>query len=172
MTENISADDLQQVELLLGREPRGLEAVAVRDNQGVPMVIRVAPLVDGKPFPTLFWLIDKRLSYAIDQVEASGLIARLQKQVDDSVELQQQMREDHQAYIELRLSYMSPEQREAISASGFAAALEQRGIGGIADFQRIRCLHTYYAAHLVRPNTVGKLLDDYWSEAGVTFSHF
>jgi len=39
------------------------------------------------------------------------------------------------------------------------AALEERGIGGIAESTRIRCLHTWYAAHLVEPNTIGALID-------------
>lgn len=168
----VTAEDRQQVAELLGREPRGLEAVAVRDDKGVPMVIRVAPLVDDKPFPTLFWLIDKRINYAIDQVEAGGLIAKFQQQVDGDQQLQLQLRADHQKYIALRLSYMSPSQRESIEQRGFSSALEERGIGGIADFQRIRCLHTYYAAHLVCPNVVGRLLDAYWRDVGVTFSHF
>ena len=42
---------------LLGREPRGLEEVAVAHPDGEPVVIRVASLVAEKPFPTLFWLV-------------------------------------------------------------------------------------------------------------------
>ena len=42
--------------------------------------------------------------------------------------------------------------------------LQARGVGGIADFTRIRCLHTWYAAHLVVPNTIGRLLDEHWAE--------
>lgn len=168
---SISESDLVVIETLLGREPRGLEAVAVRDKDGVPMVLRVAPLVNDKPFPTMFWLIDKRLNYAIDQVEARGLIAQLQAQVDASDELQAQMAADHQAHIALRLSFMSDDDKTRIQALGFEEVLSTRGIGGIADFQRIRCLHTYYASHLVSPNAVGGLLDEYWREKGVEFSH-
>lgn len=163
--------DAGVIEALLGREPRGLEAVAVRDKDGVPMVIRVSPLVAGKPFPTLFWLIDKRLNYAIDQVEAMGLIAQLQSQVDESSELQGQMARDHQEHIGLRQSFISLTMKERIQALGYADVLSTRGIGGIADFQRIRCLHTYYAAHLVSRNTVGTLLDDYWQQTGAAFPH-
>ena len=168
---SISESDLVVIEALLGREPRGLEAVAVRDKEGVPMVLRVAPLVNDKPFPTMFWLIDKRLNYAIDQVEAKGLIAQLQVRVDASDELQAQMAADHQEHIALRLSLMSDDDKARIQTLGFAEVLSTRGIGGIADFQRIRCLHTYYASHLVSPNTVGALLDEHWIHAGVEFSH-
>jgi hypothetical protein len=136
------------------------------------MVIRVAPLVNNKPFPTMLWLIDKRLNYAIDQVEAGGLIADLQEQVDASEELQAAMIADHQCYIALRQSFMSAEESQLIQSLGYHDVLSQRGIGGIADFQRIRCLHTYYAAHLVKANTVGRLLDNYWHSREFSFPHF
>jgi len=42
----------------LDREPRGLREIAGWNEAGQPAVIRVAPVVDGKPFPTLYWLID------------------------------------------------------------------------------------------------------------------
>jgi hypothetical protein len=74
------------------------------------------------------------------------------------------MYEDHEAHIALRASYLTQSEREVAERQGFLSALEARGIGGIADFSRIRCLHTWYAAHLVNSNTVGRLLDAYWSE--------
>ena len=42
---------------------------------------------------------------------------------------------------------------------------DRQGIGGIGDFKRIRCFHTWYAAHLVAPNTVGAMLDTWWAES-------
>lgn len=167
----ISQIDIDKVSSLLGREPRGLRDIAVRTRHGEPAVIEVASLVDKKPFPTLFWLIDKQLNYAIDRVEATGLIAEFQQVIDDSPELQAAMMADHQAYIALRQSKMSDLDKQQAEELGFADVLQRRGIGGIENFQRIRCLHTYYAAHLVMPNTVGQLLDSHWQAAGVTFTH-
>lgn len=160
----ISADVLDRVTYLLGREPRGLEAVAVAAAGGEPMVIRVASLVDDRPFPTLFWLVDSDLSYRIDQAEAGGLIRQFQRRVDASPELQGQMQLDHRAHIALRASYLSTATLQRLNALGFGGALNDRGIGGIADLTRIRCLHTWYAAHLVVPNTIGAMLDDWWRE--------
>ena len=151
---------------LLGREPRGLREVPVRHPDGEPVVIRVASLVDGKPFPTLFWLVDPTINYRIDQEEASGLIKRLQQRVDDDPELQAEMVADHRGYVALRDSYLDDDERAFLATSGLAPALAERGIGGIADFGRIRCLHTWYAAHLVVPNTIGRLLEAHWAEAG------
>lgn len=164
-----SPQEVANVARLLGREPRGLEAIAVFAANGKPAVIRVASLVDGKPFPTMFWLVEPALNYAIDQAEAGGLIAHLQARVDTDAELRRAMAADHAAHIDLRDSYINPGQRAEIDTLGFAEVLRRRGIGGIEDGARIRCLHTWYAAHLVVPNTVGRLLDAHWqaeAEAG------
>ena len=159
--------DAQRAEVakLLGREPRGLRDIPVSDEQGRARVIRVASLVDGKPFPTLFWLVDPALNYRIDQEEARGLIAQLQAAINASPSLQSAMAEDHSRYIALRDSHMSAEDRAAIARLGFSDVFQHKGIGGIADRSRIRCLHTWYAAHLVCPNTVGELLERHWQQA-------
>ncbi len=158
----VSEQDYQRVADLLGRRPRGLEAVAVADEQGRPQVIRVASLVDEKPFPTLFWLVDPALCYRIDRAEAEGLIAVFQGRVDADQLLRDALDRDHLAYIKLRDQCMSAAVRAGLQSLGFADVLAARGVGGIADFGRIRCLHTWYAAHLVVPNTVGRMLDEHW----------
>ncbi|MEO0435724.1 MAG: DUF501 domain-containing protein [Pseudomonadota bacterium] len=149
----------------LGREPRGLRAVAVWDDRGEPMVIRVASLVEGKPFPTLYWLIDPALSLRLDREEAGGLIAKIQDEVDGSEQLQEFLAVDHRKHIALRESFLNSEERASLHAHGLWGALSSRGIGGIGNFDRVRCLHTWYASHLVVPNTVGRLVDEYWSAA-------
>lgn len=158
----LTPETVNQVTELLGRPPRGLEEVVVHSVAGAPVVIRVASLVDNKPFPTLFWLVDPALCYRIDQNEASGLIKQFQQRIDADGELQSAMRADHLAHIALREAYMVPSLRQRMGQLGFGAALTGKGIGGIADFSRIRCLHTWYGAHLVVPNTVGAMLDAWW----------
>jgi hypothetical protein len=153
------------VEQRLGRTPRGLRAVAVVDAQGLPQVIRVASLVDDKPFPTLFWLIDPVLALKIDREEAAGTIAMLQARLDHEPALREAMAEDHRRHIALRDGYVSAAERDLLESRGQWSALAGRGIGGIADSSRIRCLHTWYAAHLVVPNTIGRLLDERWAKA-------
>lgn len=162
----VTAQTTAAVAALLGRNPRGLEAVAVARPDGQPVVIRVASLVDNQPFPTLFWLLDPDLCYRIDQAEASGLIKVLQQRIDSDPALQHAMSEDHREHIRLRNSYMDKPLRERLHKLGYAEVFASRGIGGITDFSRIRCLHTWYAAHLVVPNTVGRLLDEWWQQQG------
>jgi len=162
--EPLDTATLAAVRQRLGREPRGLRAVAVRDACGLPVVIRVASVVDGKPFPTLFWLIDPGIAYRIDRAEAGGLIARLQQQVNGDAGLRERMVDDHRRHIALRAQYLQPAEQALLAGSGMLGALRERGIGGIADFTRIRCLHTWYAAHLVVPNSIGALLEAHWQE--------
>ncbi len=160
VAENITPSHIEAVTQLLGREPRGLEAIEVLDADGIPSVIRVCSLVDRKPFPTMFWLVDKKINYQLDGLESGGLIRHLQQQVDSNEKLKSALALDHRRYIDLRVSNMSAGVKQLLMSLNYYDALQKRGIGGIADFACIRCLHTYYAAHLVRANTIGTWLDD------------
>jgi len=160
----ISQESIAAVDALLGRPARGLRNIPVTDENGAPRVIQVASLVENKPFPTLFWLVDPVLNYRIDQLEARGLIAELQQRIDESETLQDSMRKDHEAHIALRNELMQAQDRSKLEQQGYFESLQKRGIGGIENFSRIRCLHTWYAAHLVEANTVGQLLDEVFAQ--------
>ena len=148
----------------LDREPRGLRSIVAWDEHGRPRVVQVALVVDDKPFPTVFWLIDPALCLAIDRLEAAGCIARLQQQVDQSPELRAEMRIDHEKHQAVRAATMTLTEREFLESSGMIGAFTSRGIGGIQGVDRIRCLHTWYAAHCVHPNVVGRMIDELLSE--------
>lgn len=163
-TEEITPEVRERIALLLGREPRGLRRVAVQRDDGEPRVIQVASLVADKPFPTLFWLVDPELNYALDQLEASGLIGVLQRAVDQDTALQTAMRKDHEKHIALRNRLMTAHDRRRLQELGFYHTLQNRGIGGIENAVRVRCLHTWYAAHLVVSNSIGRQVDQHWSD--------
>ena len=103
---SVTPAEHQRVSELLGREARGLRAIPVKSDTGDPMVIRVASIVDDRPFPTLFWLVDPGLNYRIDQLEAGGFIAELQLRIDEDPSLRECMAEDHSAHIALRNALM------------------------------------------------------------------
>ena len=115
----------------LGREPRGFCDVSAFNSQGKPAVIRVSSVVDGKPFPTLFWLIDADISLKIDRLEAAGWIAKLQRDVDISATLQEQMALAHEAHKRVRETFLSEAERTLLTDRGMMSALADRGIGGI-----------------------------------------
>jgi hypothetical protein len=160
----LTADQRARVAALLGREPRGLREIPVADAHGEPLVIRVASVVDDKPFPTLYWLVGAELCLRIDRLEAAGWISRLQDRVDASTTLQQAMQDDHARHREARSHFLSDAELQLLTKKGMQAALDERGIGGISEPTRIRCLHTWYAAHLVTPNTIGQLVDELFAE--------
>ena len=160
----LTADQRARVAALLGREPRGLREIPVADAHGEPLVIRVASVVDDKPFPTLYWLVGAELCLRIDRLEAAGWISRLQDRVDASTTLQQAMQDDHARHREARSRFLSDAELQLLTKKGMQAALDERGIGGISEPTRIRCLHTWYAAHLVTPNTIGQLVDELLAE--------
>ena len=144
---------------VLGREPRGLREIAGWTSDCLPAVIRVAPIVDGKPFPTLYWLIDPVWNLTLDRLEAAGHIAAIQEQVDESPALRSRMRSDHAAYRRSREEFMTSEDKQFLTAKGMMTAFTDRGVGGIVDPDRVRCLHTWYAAHWICPNAIGELID-------------
>ena len=162
-SDHISPALRARVASLLGREPRGLRGIPVCREDGDPRVIQVASLVGDKPFPTLFWLVDPDLNYAIDRLEAGGFIAELQADIDQRPALQDAMRMDHQRHIALRNRLMTAPDKERLRALGFYETLQIRGIGGIEKASRVRCLHTWYAAHLVEPNSIGERVDQHWA---------
>ena len=143
----------------LGRKPRGFCDVSAFNDNGQPAVIRVSSVVDGKPFPTLFWLIDAEISLKIDRLEAAGWIAELQKRVNESSAIKLQMKQAHEAHNKLRDGFLTEEERMLLDARGMMSALSDRGIGGIQEPDRIRCLHTWYAAHMVDHNCIGGAVD-------------
>ena len=66
-------DDHEVVAALLGRRPKGRFEVVVRDDAGVPVVIRNHPLLeDGRPMPTRFWLVGDDLRSRIGTLESTG----------------------------------------------------------------------------------------------------
>jgi hypothetical protein len=150
---------LDHISARLGRTPRGLRSVAAVNAEGAPAVIRVASVVDQKPFPTLYWLIDADYCLQIDRLEASGWIAKVQAVIEETEALQAMMAEDHRQHVALRSQFLHHDERDLLQEHGMESALEERGIGGIADLARVRCFHTWYAAHLVVPNCIGSIVD-------------
>jgi hypothetical protein len=151
---NIEAIVAQQI----GRTPQGFQGVAVW-RRSRPAVIRVAPIVRKQPFPTTFWLTDPELNLVLDRLEAGGAIATLQSQVDVDPAIAARMAQDHRAHQALRQRLWTSVQAQEVASSAFANVFESRGIGGIEADDRIRCLHTWMASHLVVRNVIGEMTE-------------
>src|SRR5690554_4882177 len=105
----------------LGRAPRGLEAVAATDSEGTPLVLRMAPIVDGKPFPTLYWLCSERLKVEISRIEAVGVIKQLEARLQDAPAFLAAYHATHRDYVAARKPHMSETPKAALIQPGYPA---------------------------------------------------
>lgn len=147
----VSEEDRETVAALLGREPRARFDVVVRNAEGVPMVIRNAPvLADGTPMPTRFYLVDRDLNRRIGTLEAAGGVRRAETDVGLEV-----IEATHRAYASERDAAMPPDW------SG------PRPTGGVGGTRRgVKCLHAHYAYYLAGgEDPVGQWVDQRLEEA-------
>ncbi|MBB3191219.1 DUF501 domain-containing protein [Halomonas cerina] len=143
----------------LGREPRGIEALAATDGEGTPLVLRMAPIVDGRPFPTLYWLCSERLKVELSRIEAVGVIKQLEARLQRDADFLAAYHRSHEDYVRARWAVMTEAQRAEVERLGYGEVLRIRGIGGITNRDQVRCLHTQYAHHLCGDNAIGQWLD-------------
>ncbi|MCK5246132.1 DUF501 domain-containing protein [Candidatus Bipolaricaulota bacterium] len=139
--ESEALKDRKIVGQQIGRSPRGQFVVSVRCSYGYPQVIRVHPVVQGKPFPTLFWLTCPFLSNEIDHLEAGGWVKRLEARMIAESDLRAAMQSAHQRYCRQRDRLLSPGEIATLEADGTMVGLSERGIGGLSDWDRLKCLH-------------------------------
>jgi hypothetical protein len=162
----VSEQDLQTIQAQIGRVPRGVLSVETRCPAGHPQVIKVYPLLEKKnsdsmePFPTLFWLTCPNIITQISRLEYQGWIVQLEQRLQDDEEAMKQYEQNHRQYLEERWQTLKPDDQQRIREAGWEAMYLKRGIGGIADWGHIKCLHLQYAHHLARGNIIGQWLDE------------
>lgn len=153
---------LATIEQQLGRRPRGLKAIAFSSANGVPLVLKMRPLVDNKPFPTLYWLSSRDLHKAISQIEMVGTVKTLEKRLQDDPDLMAAYQANQREYVAERWASCSSEDVAELTRLGYVDLLDTYGIGGLRDWEQIRCLHMHYAHHLCGNNVIGQWLDEHY----------
>ena len=156
----ISDADVAAITAQLGREPRGLRAVAHRCPCGLPDVVETAPrLPDGTPFPTLYYLTCPRATARASALEAGGMMREMTGQLADDITRASYQRA-HEDYLARR------------DAAADAQGLERlprgtQSAGGMPD--RVKCLHALVAHELAVPgaNAFGRdalaAMGEWWS---------
>jgi len=126
-------DDRALVSERLGRAPMGDFDVVVRDETGVPRVIRNAPfLADGTPMPTRYWLVDAVTCEAVARLEAAGGVKAAEAAVAPDT-----LARAHARYAADRDAAIPPDHAGP------------RPYGGVGGTRRgVKCLHAHYAWHL------------------------
>jgi hypothetical protein len=139
----IAPQDAAAVTAQLGREPRGLRAVAHRCPCGLPAVVETAPrLPDGSPFPTLYYLTCPRAAAAIGRLEAAGTMRAMTERLAADEPLRAAYDRAHQDYLA---------RRDAAAAAAGVEPLPPgtQSAGGMPD--RVKCLHALVAHELAVP---------------------
>ncbi|GGG16664.1 hypothetical protein GCM10007304_33500 [Rhodococcoides trifolii] len=145
MSSAVPDADLQAVAQQLGREPRGVLAIAYRTPDGRPAVVKTAPkLPDGTPFPTLYYLTDPRLTAEASRQESAGVMREMTERLGVDEDLAA-------AYLLAAQSYLA--ERDAIEPLG----TDFTG-GGMPD--RVKCLHVLMAHSLAKGPGVNPLGDE------------
>lgn len=139
-------DDREMVRILLGREPQGAFEVVHRDDQGWPVVIRNAPLLDdGAPMPTSYWLVGEEQVRRIGHLEAAGGVRAAERTVDPS-----ELEAAHHRYAA---------ERDARLPSDHTGPRPSGGVGGTRV--GVKCLHAHYAWFLAGgDDPVGRWIAD------------
>ena len=129
----VSAADRARVAELLGRAPEGDFEVVVRDRAGDPVVIRNAPILrDGRPMPTLYWLVGAEARRRVGRLEASGGVRAAEAAVSAAA-----LEAAHARYAA---------ERDAAVAADHTGPRPTGGVGGTR--RGVKCLHAHYAWHL------------------------
>lgn len=142
-----TAADLQVVAAQLGREPRGVVAIAHRCPCGCPTVVRTAPrLPDGTPFPTTYYATCPRLTAATSTLESSGLMREMTERLAGDDELAAGHRAAHEHYLAARAELADVPEIAGVSAGGMPT--------------RVKCLHVLVAHALAAGPGVNPLGDE------------
>ncbi|WP_020496477.1 DUF501 domain-containing protein [Sciscionella marina] len=140
-----SEADRALVTAQLGREPRGMRAVAFRCPSGHPAVVQTSPrLPDGTPFPTLYYLTCPKLCSLVGTLEASGLMKRITERLAEDPGLAEGYERAHRDYLA---------ERDAIESLGTEVSA-----GGMPG--RVKCLHVHLAHALARGPGVNPVGDE------------
>jgi hypothetical protein len=128
-----SESDVLALTELLGRAPRAEFDVVVRGDDGRPIVIRNAPLLDdGTPMPTRYWLVDPELVTRVSRLESAGAVREAEREVDRA-----DLTHTHERYAT---------ERDGALPAHHAGPRPTGGVGGTRA--GVKCLHAHLAYHL------------------------
>lgn len=170
MKNDLSDQQLVFIRQQLGREPRGIVGIAASSKGGVPLVLKMRSLVDDKPFPTLYWLSSKDLHKAIAHIETSGAVKQLEQRIQEDEGFRHSYLNNHKNYVRQRWQAMTAADKSRLETLGFSDLFHRYGIGGIAQWDKVRCLHMQYAHHLAADNVIGQWMDETFDLQALTIN--
>lgn len=131
---------------------------------GHALVLRCYPLRERgdriEPFPTLYWLECKDVAARIARLEYGGAVGELEARIAADPAFRAAVHADHDAYVAERWELLRPTDRARVAEAGLTTALLERGIGGLANRDAVKCLHLHYAHHLAVGSTLGRAIEE------------
>lgn len=128
-------DDSRVVAVQLGRPTRAATDVVVRCHLGLPVVVRMPPLLeDGTPFPTRYWLTCPLATTRVGRMEAAAGVRSAQRRARSDDEFRARLDAANARYAS---------ERDAELPAG-ASPVPRGGVGG-SEGDGVKCLHAHYA---------------------------
>lgn len=136
-------DDVVRAQI--GRPPRAPADVVVRCALGLPVVLRVPPVLPGgEPFPTRYWLSCPLAVRRASRLEAGGGVREAEARLARDPDLAAALERAHARYAAERDGAVPDE----------APHRPRGGVGGVS--RGVKCLHAHLADHLAgNDNPVG-----------------
>lgn len=136
-------DDVVQAQI--GRPPRAGADVVVRCSLGLPVVVRMPPVLpSGEPFPTRYWLTCPLAHRRVARLEADSGVARFDARLRDDPAFREAFDRANERHAR---------DRDA-ALPGEVAIAPRGGVGGTRD--GVKCLHMHLADQLASgQNPVG-----------------
>ena len=136
----------------LGKKPKKGYKVVKLCKFGFPQVIKNPPLVDGKPFPTIFWLTCPHLVKEVSRLEEAGYISKFEEKLRRDERFRRRYLKAHSFERMLRKPFIPQN-----LPKGVKKKLLSVGVGGIENPLGVKCLHLHLASYLGGvPNPIGK----------------
>lgn len=154
--ERFSNKDIEKIiEGQLSRKVTNFYKVAKFCSFGYPQVIKSLPVKDGKPFPTLNYLVCPYLVKEVSRLEEKGYIKKFEAIVLTDRQFRERLINAHKKVISEREKYFELENLKKFQ--NWKEHLKNVGSGGIRDFTKIKCLHLHLADYLAGvDNPVGE----------------
>lgn len=152
----------------LGRQPRGVIAIARRCRWGAPMVVVTSPVVWGagrgserkagvapgmpRVFPTMYWLTCPYLASQVSRLESDGEVGRAKEWLEKSGQANAMLKVHARAAQErLALAHTVDHHRLQQEYPAQWHVLASAGVGGTRARAGVKCLHMHLADYLAGP---------------------
>jgi len=144
--------DLACIGRQLQRDPRDVYSISYRCPCGKPAVIKTPPrLMDGTPFPTLYYATCPKLTGAISTLENGGLMQEMNQRLQDDPDLAGEYAAAHEDYLA---------ERNVLAKELEISVPEIDGISAGGMPERVKCLHSLIAHSLSTEPGVNPLGDE------------